>query len=282
LPDGSNGRTERNQVEREKRIVKSLKRRKAWRGAVYPIMAIVLLLLIWEAAVYLFKMPAYLLPPPSRVFAEIWNNGHALLKHARATLSVILVAFTLSTCIGIPLALAISFSAFFKRTVYPMIVFSQVIPKIAIAPLFVIWFGFGFMPKILIAFLVSFFPVVIQSIVGFTSIRPEPLRVAQSMGAGPLDLFLKVRLPHALPNIFAGLKMAMASSAIGAIVGEFIASQEGLGYLVLVANGEMNTSLAFAGMLLLSLMGIVLYFSVETVERLTTGWHVAQRTEVLA
>lgn len=260
----------------------ALARRNAWRDVLYPLVAIVLFMVIWETAVYAFRVPKYLLPAPSQVFQEIWNNGSVLLKHGTATVTIILVAFTVSTCLGIPLALAISFSPVFRRIVYPIIVFSQVIPKIALAPLFVIWFGFGFLPKVLIAILVSFFAVVIQSIVGFTSIRPEPLRVARSMGAGPVVLFLKVRLPHALPNIFAGLKMAMASSAIGAIVGEFIASQQGLGYLVLVANGEMNTSLAFAGMLLLSLMGVVLYFSVEIVERLTTGWHVSQQSQLSA
>jgi NitT/TauT family transport system permease protein len=259
---------------------KKRKKRDALLRGIYPLVAVIVLFVIWELAVFLLKVPPYLLPPPSRVFAEIWNNAPTLAKHARATLTIIIGAFMISTCIGVPLALAISFSPFFKRAVYPLIVFSQVIPKIAIAPLFVIWFGFGFMPKILIAVLVSFFPVVLQSIVGFTSLRPEPLRVTQSMGASRLDLFLKVRLPHALPNIFSGLKMAMASSAIGAIVGEFIASQEGLGYLVLVANGEMNTPLAFSGVLLLSLMGIVLYFTVETVERLSTGWHVAQRQDI--
>lgn len=255
-----------------------MKRRRAWRNSISPLIAVALILVIWEASVYVFKIPPYLLPPPNVVLAEIVKHAPILVKHAGATLSVIMVGFACSVCIGVPLALAVSFSPLFHRTVYPIIVFSQVIPKIAIAPLFVIWFGFGFLPKVLIAFLVSFFPVVIQSIVGFTSIRPEPIRVARSMGAGPVALFFKVRLPHALPNIFAGLKMAMAASAIGAIVGEFIASQQGLGYLVLVANGEMNTSLSFAGMLLLSLMGIVLYFIVETVEKMTIGWHVSQRT----
>jgi NitT/TauT family transport system permease protein len=259
-----------------------MKTRKAWRNAISPIVAMTLLLVVWEASVHIFKVPPYLLPPPSVVLAEIVKHAPILLKHASATLSVILAGFAASVCIGIPLALAVSFSPLFHRTVYPIIVFSQVIPKIAIAPLFVIWFGFGFLPKVLIAFLVSFFAVVIQSIVGFTSLRPEPVRVARSMGAGPVALFFKIRLPHALPNIFAGLKMAMAASAIGAIVGEFIASQQGLGYLVLVANGEMNTSLSFAGMLLLSLMGIVLYFIVETVEKLTIGWHVSQRMGVAA
>lgn len=259
-----------------------MKRRKAWRNALSPLIAVLLLLAIWEGAVYAFSIPQYLLPAPSKVLAEIAQHARILTIHAKATLIVILVGFTVSVSIGIPLALAVSFSPFFYRTIYPIIVFSQVIPKIAIAPLFVIWFGFGFLPKVLIAFLVSFFAIVIQSIVGFTSLRPEPVRVALSMGAGPVDLFLKVRLPHALPNIFAGLKMAMAASAIGAIVGEFIAAQQGLGYLVLVANGELNTPLAFAGMLLLSFMGIALYFAVETVERLTIGWHVSQRTGAMA
>jgi NitT/TauT family transport system permease protein len=251
--------------------------RKAWPSALNPVIGIVVLLAIWEGSVLAFHIPPYLLPPPSRVFAQMADHAGILAIHARATLTVILAGFCVSTLIGIPLALAISFWPFFQRTVYPMLVFSQLIPKIAIAPLFVIWFGFGFMPKLLIAILISFFPIVIQSIVGFTSLRPEPLRVIASMGAGPVTTFFKVRLPHALPNIFAGLKMAMAASSIGAIVGEFIASQQGLGYLVLVANGEMNTPLAFAGMLLLSLMGVLLYFVVETVERLTTGWHVSQR-----
>jgi NitT/TauT family transport system permease protein len=253
------------------------RRAKAWRSAVNPIIAIVFLMFVWEGAVYLSKVPSWLLPPPSQVLVEISDHARILTKHALATMTVIVSGFLLSATIGIPLALAISFLPFFNRTVYPIIVFSQLIPKIAIAPLFVIWFGFGFLPKLLIAFLISFFPIVIQSIVGFTSIRPEPIRVALSMGAGPIALFFKVRLPHALPNIFAGLKMAMASASIGAIVGEFIASQQGLGYLVLVANGEMNTPLAFAGMLLLCLTGVVLYFAVETVERLATGWHVSQR-----
>jgi NitT/TauT family transport system permease protein len=248
-----------------------------WRTTLYPLFAVVGFLVVWEVSVRVFKVSPFLLPPPTRVFGEIATHGGTLLRHAGATLSVILVGFTISVVVGIPLALAVSFWPLFRRTVYPIIVFSQLIPKIALAPLFVIWFGFGFMPKVLIAFLLSFFAIVIQSIVGFTSIRPEQVRVAQSMGATGLNLFLKVRLPHALPNIFAGLKMAMASSAIGAIVAEFIASQRGLGYLVLVANGEMNTPLAFAGMLLLSLMGVALYFVVETVERLTTGWHVSQR-----
>jgi NitT/TauT family transport system permease protein len=249
----------------------------AWKSALSPLIGISLLFAIWEVGVRVTNVSVFLLPPPSRILQEIWTHGPVLLRHSLSTLGIILTGFGLSALVGIPLALAVSFSPLFRRTVYPMLVFSQLVPKIALAPLFVIWLGFGFLPKVLIAFLLSFFAVVLQSVVGFTSIRPEQIRVARSMGATGATLFFKVRLPQALPNIFAGLKLAMASSAIGAIVGEFIASQRGLGYLVLVANGEMNTPMSFAGMLLLTLMGIVLYFAVEAVERLTTGWHVSQR-----
>lgn len=249
----------------------------SWRPVLNGLTGIAVLFVIWELVVRLAHVSPFQLPAPSRVAAEIWAQRAVLGTHAFSTLLIILTGFGLSALVGIPLALAIAFQPFFRRVVYPMLVFSQLVPKIALAPLFVIWLGFGFLPKVLIAFLLSVFGVVIQSAVGFTSIRPEQLRVARSMGAKPLALFMKVRLPQALPNIFAGLKMAMASSAIGAIVGEFIASQKGLGYLVLVANGEMNTPLSFAGMILLTLMGVVLYFAVEAVERMTTGWHPSRR-----
>ncbi len=245
--------------------------------AIGPLLALALLFAGWEAAVIVFGVSEHLLPRPTRIFVEIYDRAPILLRHATATVSVILSGFALSVAIAVPLALSISFVPIVRRVIYPIVVFSQLIPKIAIAPLFIIWFGFGVLPKVLITFLISFFPILIQAIVGFTSIRPEPLRVARSMGAGPIDMFLRVRLPHALPNLFAGLKMSMAAAAIGAIVSEFIASSRGLGYLVLVANGEMNSPLAFAGMLLLSMIGIVLYFIVEMIQRLATPWDIAQR-----
>lgn len=211
------------------------------------------------------------------MLGEIGNNARILTNHALATLTVIVSGFLLSATIGIPLALAISFSPVFNRTVYPIIVFSQLIPKIAIAPLFVIWFGFGFLPTLLIAFLVrssrswsrpsSASPLFALS----RSVSPSRWAPALSRYFSRCDSLTRCRI------FSTGLKMAMASASIGAIVGEFIASQQGLGYLILVANGEMNTSLAFAGMLLLCLTGVALYFVVETVERVVTGWHVSQR-----
>ena len=251
--------------------------RETAKSVLMPFVTIACLLAVWEACVSAFGVPAHLLPKPSSVFAEFYANASLLMFHAAATTSIILSGFVLSVVVGIPLALAVSFSAFFKKTLYPIIIFSQLIPKIAIAPIFIIWFGFGTTPKVLLTFLVAFFPIVIDSIVGFLSIRTEQLRVARSMGASSWKLFFKVRLPQALPNIFAGLKMAMAMSSTGAIVAEFVASSEGLGYLLLVANGELKTALAFACLFLLIFIGIVLFFAVEAVERATTGWHVSQR-----
>ncbi len=252
-------------------------RKRQFLDAVGPLLALAVLFAGWESAVVLFGVSEIMLPKPSRIFVEIVDRAPMLALHASSTVTIILSGFLLSVAVAIPLALAISFIPVVRRVVYPIVVFSQLIPKIAIAPLFIIWFGFGVLPKVLITFLISFFPILIQAIVGFTSIRPEPIRVARSMGAGPIDMFLRIRLPHALPNLFAGLKMSMAAAAIGAIVSEFIASSRGLGYLVLVANGEMNSPLAFAGMMLLSLIGIVLFFAVELIQRFATPWDIAQR-----
>ena len=145
------------------------------------------------------------------------------------------------------------------------------------APLFIIWFGFGIFPKILITFLLSFFPVVIDSIVGFTSLHIEAVYLARSMGASNKDFFFKVQLPNALPNIFAGIKMAMAFSTVGAVVGEFVGSSEGLGYLLLVANGDLNTQLLFACLLVLSTIGLVFYYIIELIEKVSIPWHISKR-----
>lgn len=234
-------------------------------------------LLMWEAAARVSGTPTYILPPPSVVLVALAERAGDLAYHAAVTTSVILIGFALAVALGVPLALGVAFSPWFRRVVYPAIVLSQMVPKIAVAPLFIIWFGFDVTPKILITFLIAFFPIVIDAVVGFTSLPPETTRLARSMGARPLDFFLKVRLPHALPNLFAGMKMAMAGAAVGAIVGEFVASSAGLGYLLLVANGELDTPLVFAGLLVLSAIGVGLFFSIEAAERVAIPWHASSR-----
>jgi NitT/TauT family transport system permease protein len=166
---------------------------------------------------------------------------------------------------------------FVEESVYPLVVFLQIIPKIAIAPLFIIWFGFGFGPKLLIVFLLCFFPIVIASIAGFRSVRPEVLELARSTGASGWRMFRLIALPSALPQIFTGLKVAAALAATAAVVAEFVASDRGLGYLLLEFNGQTNTEMVFGLVVLLSAIGVALYFAVEAVERLVIPWHVSQR-----
>jgi NitT/TauT family transport system permease protein len=178
------------------------------------------------------------------------------------------------------LALPVAFSKFVQRAIYPLLLFFQVIPKVALAPIFVIWFGFGLPPKIIIVFLLSFFPVLINGIVGLRSVDQDIINLARSTGAKGVDIFLKVRLPSALPTFFAGFKLAAISATVGAVIGEFIGSDSGLGYLILTANGDLQTDYSFAAITLLTVLGLTLYYSVEGLEKLLLPWHISQRQEL--
>src|SRR5215212_4978304 len=181
----------------------------------------------WELAVRLIGIKEYLLPAPSVVLVALAENLHTVLDSAVVTTSEILAGYALAVAVSIPLALAISYSRFMEETVYPVIVFFQIIPKIAIAPLFIIWFGFGFTPKLLLVFLLSFFPIVVSSITAFKSLDPDVMDFARTTGAGSWRLFAKIRLPQALPGIFTGLKVGAALAATAAVVAAFVASDRG-------------------------------------------------------
>jgi NitT/TauT family transport system permease protein len=181
--------------------------------------------------------------------------------------------------VSIPMAIGIAYSRVVEKTIYPLIVFLQIVPKIAIAPLFIIWFGFGFTPKLLLVFLLSFFPIVVAAIAGFKSIDEETMELARSTGASEWMIFRKIRLPHAMPSIFTGLKVAAALSSTAAVVAEFVASDKGLGYLLLQYNGDLETPMVFATIIVLSVVGLIVYYLVELIEKLAIPWHVSQRGE---
>jgi NitT/TauT family transport system permease protein len=244
--------------------------------------AFLVLFAVWELAVRLFAIKEYLLPAPSIVVSALSQNYARVIDNAVVTTSEILAGYALAVVVSVPLALAIAYSRFMEETVYPVIVFLQIVPKIAVAPLFLIWFGFGFTPKLLLVFLLSFFPIVVSSIAGFKSGDPEISDFARTTGAGALRLFLKIRLPQALPGIFTGLKVGAALSATAAVVAEFVASDKGLGYLLLQYNGDLNTPMVFATILVLSLIGLAVYFAVELIERITIPWHVSQHGSAAA
>lgn len=239
-------------------------------------LAFALLFAIWEAGVRAFGVADYVLPPPSTIVAELAQRWPRVLDAAWTTTTEIVAGFALAILIGLPLGAAVAYSRTFEETVYPVIVFLQIVPKIAIAPLFIIWFGFGFTPKLLVVFLLSFFPISVAAAAGFKAVDPDILDLARATGAGPLRVFKLIRLPQALPQIFTGLKVGAALSATAAVVAEFVASNKGLGYLLLEYNGNLDTAMVFAVIVVLSAIGLAVYYAVELIERLVIPWHVAR------
>ncbi len=248
----------------------------------FALISAVIVFGLWEIAARVFKIPAYLLPAPSLVFTELAQRMPRILQHAGVTTSSMLLGYGLGIAVAIPLAMALAYSRLFEATVYPAVVFLQILPKIAIAPLFIIWFGFGMLPKVLLVFLLTFFPIVVSAVAGFKSCDPDIIELARSTGTSELRTFLKVRFPSALPEIFTGLKVAAALSSTAAVVAEFVSSDAGLGYLLLTFNGELMTSMVFGTIIVLGVIGLALYYFVEFVERLVIPWHVAARVEQAA
>jgi NitT/TauT family transport system permease protein len=246
---------------------------------IYPLATALLTLAVWEYLVSIIKVPAYLLPPPSAVLLALVNDWQVIYVNMKPTVLAILAGFALSVVVGVPIAVLIVFSRFAERVLYPPMVASQAIPKVAIAPLFIVWMGYGLLPKVWIAFLIAFFPVVIDTVIGLRSVPPEMLQLGRSMGGGTLRVFLKLRLPSALPNIFAGMKVAITLAVVGAITGEFVGSQAGLGYLLTSASGQMDTALVFAVLVTISVIAIVLFALVEAVERMAIPWHASMRSQ---
>ena len=242
----------------------------------HVIVTFVLLFLAWEVLVRAFSVATYLLPPPSMIWTEFARRWPRVSGHVWSTTLEIVAGYAVAIVVSVPLALAIANSRFIEKTAYPVIVFLQIIPKIAIAPLFVIWFGVGYTPRILLVFLLCFFPIVIASIAGFRSVRPEVMEFARSTGAGQWLMFRKIGVPTALPSIFTGLKVAAALAATAAVVSEFVASDKGLGYLLLEFNADLNTPMVFGIIVLLSIIGLAVYYIVEFIERIAIPWHVSQ------
>jgi NitT/TauT family transport system permease protein len=239
-----------------------------------PVAVVIAVLAFWEAGTRAFGVPAFLLPPPTAVVGAMVKHAPLLAAGAWVTTIEIVLGFALSIVVGIPLALMIFLWPAFARAVLPLLISSQAMPKVAVAPLLLVWFGFGLMPKVLIAFLIAFFPVVINTAAGLAAIEPEKIFLARSMGLGAMDTFFKIRLPDALPAIFAGLKISITLAVVGAVVGEFVGGDAGLGYLLMVANGSMDTQLLFAGIVWLTILGVVLYLLVELAERLAIPRHI--------
>jgi len=239
---------------------------------VVPAATLLGVLVIWEVATHAFRIPRFVMPAPSAILAAGWEWRTHFVMHAWVTLYETLGGFALSMAVGVPLAILIVYSPALRSALYPLIVLTQSVPKIAVAPVLLLVIGHGEIPKVIVAFLVAFFPIVVDTATGLAATPPELLDLSRAYRASAFKTFLKVRLPMAMPFIFAGAKVAITLSVIGAVVGEFVGSDRGLGYVILSATSYWKTELAFSSMILLSLMAIVLFGAVALVERLTCPW----------
>lgn len=246
--------------------------RRALGDYVIPAATLAGALVVWEAASRVFHIPSFVMPAPSAILGEGWAWRYRFIEHTWVTLYETLGGFALSIGVGVPLAVLIVYSPMMRSALYPLIVLAQSIPKIAVAPVLLLILGYGEIPKVVVAFLVAFFPVVVDTATGLAATPPELLDLSRSYRASPFKTFVKVRLPMALPFFFAGAKVAITLSVIGAVVGEFVGSDRGLGYVILSATSYWKTDLAFSAMLLLSLMAILLFGAVSLAERLLCPW----------
>jgi NitT/TauT family transport system permease protein len=252
-----------------------------WRGVVgrtwRPAALLVACLAIWHLVTVTGLVEAYLVPSPAKTFGLLVDKWSYLWGHTWVTTYETILGFVIAGVLGVLMAVAMVYSRTVESTAYPILLFAQVIPKIAIAPLFVVWLGFGFEPKVVVAVLMAFFPVVISTVTGLKSVDTEMLELAATMGGGPVKTFVKIRFPAALPHLFAGLKVAVTLAVTGAVVGEFVGSNEGLGYVILQANGNMDTPMLFAGLIVISLVGVLLFLLLDLAEKLMLPWHASRR-----
>jgi NitT/TauT family transport system permease protein len=255
---------------------KTAVRRIDWAGRLFrasqPSLVFVALILAWWLAIKLFRIPAYLLPPPQDVLPRLIDARQSLWNHSLITLEEIVLGFALSVVTAIPLGLLIALSPAAKRSLYPLLVFIQLVPKIAIAPLFVVWIGFGPPSKVMLTLLLTFFPLLLASIAGFQILDPRFQYLTRSMGASGWQTFRYLRFPSALPVIFGGLKTSATIAATAAIVAEFVGANKGLGYLLLQATGSLDTTYVFAILFVMTIIGLALNSVVEIAEYVMTPW----------
>ena len=238
------------------------------RPAILPAVTAAALLLVWQIVVTARHVPAVILPPPVEIAHELWRVLPVLLHHALPTTLDSLMAFFTASALGIGLAIVITYSPFLRDMLYPNLVLFQLIPKVALAPLFVVWLGISSESRVAFAGFVSFFPVVISAAVGFANIEASALRLCRSLTATEWQSFMMVRFPFALPAIFSGLKIAMTMAVIGVIIGEFISAKAGLGFYILYASSRMETAVIFAALLVLCAIGVALFGAVALAEEL--------------
>ena len=237
-----------------------------------PVGLALVVLVAWEVVVRWVKFPEAILPPPSAIFGQLLQHHRLLLKHALPTTLETLLAFGISIPLGVLLATVMTWSPLMSKAMYPNVILFQLIPKIALAPLFIVWLGIGLPSRVTFSIFISFFPILVATAAGMQSVPRDMLRLCRSVGASDWQVLVSVRFPSAIPFLFTGMKVAVTLAIIGIVVGEFIASQEGLGYLILFASSRQQTDLSLACILVLCIVGLALYGLVVLSERLLQSW----------
>lgn len=229
-------------------------------------------LAIWQVTVSYGGIREYLLPAPLSVWNALWYGEIAWAQHLWATTWEIIGAFLMAAIVGVLLGVAIAWSPLLANALVPFLVFVNTLPKVAIAPLLLIWMGYGIFPNMLMGALIGFFPVVINTAVGLSQVEADMLDLGRVFNAPKWKIFLKIRIPNALPYILSALKITATAAVVGAIVGEFVASQKGLGYVIVTTQSSMNTSVAFAALVWISAVGLLLYGAVVLLAHLWAPW----------
>jgi NitT/TauT family transport system permease protein len=243
-----------------------------WGNAAWAFALFCLILAAWQAAVVLLAVPDIILPSPTAIADYLVRRNQLFLNHTWPTLVQTMLGFALAVIGGILLAILVSLTEVGKRGVMPLLVVAQIVPKIAVAPLLMLWFGLGDLSRVLIAFLIAFFPIVINTVSGLTSVSAEIVLLGRAFARSRWHFFWKIQLPHALPHIFDGMKISITLAIIGVIVAEFVSSQRGLGYLIMFANGRLDTVMMMASIAVLSVVGLALYAMIALVARVVVYW----------
>jgi len=246
--------------------------RERLRGALAPTIAFAAVLALWQASVWILRPPPFILPGVDRVISRLIAFGPGWVTHIVATVEGIVLGFVAAVVLGSLGAVLIVASDTIRRAITPLLVTIQIVPKIAFAPLILVWFGIGLTSRATIAFLIAFFPVLVNTAVGLVQVEPDLLDLARSIRAPRAWVFFRIRFPSSLPYFFAGLRVASTLAVIGAVIGEFVGSDVGLGYLIVIANNQIDTALGLAAIFLISLIGLLLYGAVVLLERLCMPW----------
>jgi NitT/TauT family transport system permease protein len=267
------GVAERSRAGNAERALKII--HQAWR----PAALLALLFAGWWVVTATEMVEPYLVASPADTFRVMAEKSAYFRDHTLVTAWETVAGFLLAIGIGVLTAVVMVYSVTIERTLYPLLLFAQVIPKIAVAPLIMVWLGTDLTPKIVIAVLMAFFPIVISMVTGLKAVDPEMLELSATMGAGPAKTFIKIRLPASLPHLFSGLKIGATLAVTGAVVGEFVGAQEGLGYVIQQANGNFDTPVLFAGLIIMSLLGVLLFALVGLIEYFVLPWHASRRID---